>query len=158
VATYDRNRTTLAQKLALAFGAVFLIVGIAGFVPGITTNLYDGLDFAGDGSEAELLGIFQVSVLHNLVHMLFGIGILAAARHDTAMQYLLASGLVYVALFVLGILGGANWVPVDEADDWLHLGLSAALLGAWGLGKAEENRRVDDEEYDVALRTRRRAA
>lgn len=154
---YEGRETTLAQKLALAFGVVFLAVGIAGFVPGITTNLYEGLDFAGDGSEAELLGIFQVSVLHNLVHALFGIGILAAARHDTAMPYLLVSGLGYLALFVLGILGGASWVPVDDADDWLHLALSVALLGAWGLSKADENRRVE-EEHDVALRARRRAA
>ena len=53
-------------------GIVFLLVGIAGFIPGVTTNLYDGLEFAGNDGTAELLGIFQVSVLHNIVHLLFG--------------------------------------------------------------------------------------
>ena len=53
------NRT-LAQNLALGFGVVFLVVGILGFIPGITTN-YDDLEFAGTDSAAELLGIFQVT-------------------------------------------------------------------------------------------------
>lgn len=158
MATYEHPRmTTLAQKLAFGFGLVFLAAGIAGFIPGVTTNLYDGLDFAGDGSEAELLGIFQVSVLHNVVHALFGVGVLAASRHDTAMLYLLASGLVYIALFGLGALGAADWVPIDDPDDWLHLGLSASLLAVWGVSKAEENKRRA-ESYDVALRARRRTA
>ena len=58
------NDTTPVQQAARLVGIVFLLVGIAGFIPGITTNLYDGLEFAGDGSEAELFGLFQVSILH----------------------------------------------------------------------------------------------
>lgn len=125
--------TTLAQKLALVFGAAFLGAGILGFIPGITTN-YDELGFAGPDSEAKLLGLFQVSVLHNIVHLLFGIGILAARRHDTARKYLLWSGIAYVGLIVYGILfghddGDANFVPINELDTWLlHLPLAAALL------------------------------
>src|SRR5829696_349385 len=60
------------QQTAGLVGAVFLLVGIAGFIPGITTNLYSGLPFAGHEASAELLGIFKVSVLHNLVHILLG--------------------------------------------------------------------------------------
>jgi len=60
------------QKAAAAVGAVFLLVGILGFVPGITTGFGD-MKFAGHESGAELLGIFQVSVLHNIVHLLFGV-------------------------------------------------------------------------------------
>src|SRR5215208_8500959 len=101
---------TLAQNLALMFGAVFLVVGILGFVPGITTNLYEGLDFAGDDGNAELLGLFQVSVLHNIVHLLFGVGILMAATHRGALTYLLYSGIAYVVLFVMGIVGLGDWV------------------------------------------------
>ena len=81
------NRT-LAQNLALGFGVVFLVVGILGFIPGITTN-YDDLEFAGTDSAAELLGIFQVSILHNIAHLLFGVGILAARTHELARTYLL---------------------------------------------------------------------
>ena len=67
------------QKAALAVGAVFLPVGVLGFVPGITTN-YDQLTFAGHHSDAALLGIFNVSVLHNLVHLAFGVAGIALAR------------------------------------------------------------------------------
>ena len=59
---------TPVQTAALAVGAVFLVVGVLGPVPGITTN-YDQLTFAGHHSNAGLLGIFNVSVLHNLVHL-----------------------------------------------------------------------------------------
>ena len=123
------NGTTQVQQAARLFGIVFLLVGIAGFIPGITTNLYDGLDFAGDGSEAELLGLFQVSILHNIVHALFGVGIFMAATPEGARTYLLGAGAIYIVLFLLGIIGGADWVPVNDADNWLHLVLGVALLG-----------------------------
>jgi hypothetical protein len=122
------NGTTPVQNVARLVGVVFLLVGIAGFIPGITTNLYDGLDFAGDSGNAELLGLFQVSVLHNIVHALFGVGILMAATPDGARTFLLGSGAIYVLLFVLGILGGADWVPVNDADNWLHLALGVGLV------------------------------
>ena len=124
------NGGTPVQTVARLAGFVFLLVGIAGFIPGLTTNLYDGLDFAGNGSEAELLGIFQVSVLHNIVHLLFGVGIFMAATPEGARTYLIGAGAIYLVLFVLGIVGGADWVPVNDADNWLHLALGAGLLGA----------------------------
>ena len=58
---------------------MFLLVGILGFIPGITTN-YDSLGAAGHESGALLLGVFQVSVRHDIVHLLFGAaGLLVAA-------------------------------------------------------------------------------
>jgi hypothetical protein len=132
---------TPVQTVARLVGIVFLLVGIAGFIPGITTNLYDGLDFAGDGSEAELLGLFQVSVLHNIVHALFGVGIFMAATPSGARTFLIGSGAIYVVLFLLGIVGGADWVPVNDADDWLHLGLAVGLLGL-GFGLTRDRHRT----------------
>jgi hypothetical protein len=131
------HNRTLAQKLALMFGAVFLLVGILGFVPGLTTNLYGGLDFAGDGSTAELLGIFQVSVLHNIVHLLFAVGILMAATHGGAVKYLLFGGVAYAAVFLLGVIGAGDWIPVNSADNVLHVVLTGALLGAWAATRKE---------------------
>ena len=122
------DRTTL-QTIALLFGVVFLIVGILGFIPGITTNAPG--EFAGEDSDAELLGIFQVSILHNIVHLLFGIAGLALARTwDGARTYLIGGGTIYLALWVLGLVGGAEWVPTNSADDWLHFGLGIALVGS----------------------------
>ena len=126
---------TPAQTVTLLFGIAFLATGILGFIPGITTN-YDDLAFAGSDSGAELLGIFQVSILHNIVHLLFGIAGLALARtFEGARIYLLGSGVIYVVLFVFGLFVGsgddANFVPVNGADNLLHLVLGIALLGSW---------------------------
>jgi hypothetical protein len=126
------NRT-LAQNLALGFGVVFLVVGILGFIPGITTD-YSDLEFAGKDSGAELLGIFQVSILHNIAHLLFGIGILAARTHEGARTYLLGGSVIYV-LFVCGLFVGggddANFIPMNGADDVLNLLLAIAFIGAY---------------------------
>lgn len=133
------NDRTLAQKLAWLFGATFLLVAVLGFVPGITTDLYDGLEFAGNDGTSELLGLFKVSILHNIVHGLFGVGILMAATHKGALSYLLGAGAIYVVLFLMGIIGAGDWVPINNGDDFLHIGLALALLGAWFVAKKEDD-------------------
>ncbi|GGR35488.1 membrane protein [Streptomyces griseomycini] len=115
---------------------MFLLVGVLGFIPGITTD-YDTMEFAAHHSEAKLLGIFQVSVLHNIVHLAFGVAGLALARTaPQARLYLLAGGAVYLVLWLYGMVidhdSDANFVPVNTADNWLHLvlGLGMIALGA----------------------------
>ena len=120
------------QTAAAAVGAVFLLVGILGFVPGIVTD-FDSLKFAGHESEAELLGLFQVSVLHNLVHLLFGVAGLALARSlSGARAFLVGGGLVYLVLWIYGLAidhgSDANFVPLNDADNWLHLALGVGML------------------------------
>jgi len=65
----ERSR---AQDSARIVGVVFLLIGSLGFIPGITQH-YGDMKFLGHSSDAELLGILQVSVLHNIVHLLFGV-------------------------------------------------------------------------------------
>lgn len=127
----DRQRTSL-QKAAMAVGAVFLLVGILGFIPGVTSN-YESLGVAGPESEALLLGIFQVSILHNIVHLLFGVaGLLMARTRTQAKNYLLYGGIIYLILWVYGLVVGhdspANFVPVNNADNWLHLVLGIGMV------------------------------
>ena len=121
------------RSAAMLVAVVFLLVGILGFVPGITSG-YDGMTFAGHESTAKLLGIFQVSVLHNLVHLLFGVVGLALARTVRgARTYLVGGGLIYLVLWLYGLLvdrhSDANFVPLNDADDWLHLGLGLGMIG-----------------------------
>ncbi|MGE2713987.1 DUF4383 domain-containing protein [Mycolicibacterium litorale] len=120
------------QKAALAVGVVFLLVGILGFIPGITTD-FDRLAFAGHHSGAMLFGIFAVSVLHNVVHLLFGVaGVALHGTFNGAKWYLIGGGLVYAALWVYGLVvdrhSPANVVPFNHADNWLHLGLAIGML------------------------------
>jgi hypothetical protein len=122
-----RDRTPV-QSLAALVGVVFLLVGILGFVPGITTH-YGDLSFAGHDSGAKLLGIFQVSILHNIVHLLFGVvGLTLAKTADGARTFLVGGGAVYLVLWLLGLLGAADWIPSNTADNWLHFALGAGMI------------------------------
>jgi Domain of unknown function (DUF4383) len=126
---------SLVQMVAGLVGTVFLIVGIAGFIPGITTHLYGGLDFAGHDGTAQLIGLFQVSILHNLVHIAFGLAGLALARTwSGARTFLIGGGVIYLALWLYGLIidkdSGANFVPLDRADDWLHFLLGLGMIAA----------------------------
>jgi anti-anti-sigma regulatory factor len=121
------------ETAALAHGAAFLLVGLAGFVPGLTTG-YDSLEFAGHHSQALLMGVFQVSILHNLVHLLYGIaGAVMARSGGGSRTYLRWGGAVYLVLWLYGLVVGqespANVVPFNSADDWLHLVLGTTMVG-----------------------------
>src|SRR5450432_920359 len=86
-----KDRTHI-QSLAAVVGVVFVLVGVLGFVPGITTH-YGALSFAGHGSGAKLLGIFQISILHNIVHLVFGVvGLALAKTVDGARNFLVGGG------------------------------------------------------------------
>ena len=122
------------QKVALAAAALFALIGVLGFVPGITTH-YGELTFAGHHSEAKLLGVFQVSVLHNLLHLLFGlVGLVMARRLAGARVLLAGGGALYLVLWLYGFAvdrdTAANFVPVNDADNWLHLFLGFGMLAA----------------------------
>ncbi|MFG2050939.1 DUF4383 domain-containing protein [Micromonospora sp. NPDC048935] len=120
---------------ALVVAGVFLLIGILGFVPGVTTD-YGELRFAGHHSDARLLGLFQVSILHNAVHLLFGLAGLVLARSVAgARVFLAAGGATYLALWLYGLgieavdaESGANILPVNDADNWLHLALGFGML------------------------------
>ncbi|MFD5710958.1 DUF4383 domain-containing protein [Streptomyces pharetrae] len=131
-----RTARTPVQQAALIVGVVFLLVGVLGFIPGVTTH-YDTMEFAAHHSDAKLLGVFQVSILHNLVHLAFGLAGLALSRTASqARLYLLAGGAIYLVLWLYGLIidhdSAANFVPVNTADNWLHLvlGLGMIALGA----------------------------
>jgi Domain of unknown function (DUF4383) len=90
------------------------------------------MSFASHDSDALLLGVFQVSILHNIVHLLFGvIGILLARSFRGARAYLIGGGIIYLMLFLYGLLVGqdsvANFVPINTADDILHLILGIGI-------------------------------
>ena len=124
------HRTPL-EIAAMAVGGVFLLVGLLGFIPGITTG---PLAAYGHESGAHLLGVFQVSILHNIVHLLFGVAGLALGRSASgARQYLVWGGAIYLVLFVYGLIFGgtpsaANFVPMNMADNILHLVLGVGML------------------------------
>ena len=135
MSTHQPSTTTDREPLrgiAMLVGIVFLIVGILGFIPGITTNT-DDLEFAGHESHAELLGIFQVSILHNIVHLLFGVAGLALAAPSPAPAP--TSSVAVRSTWCCGSTdcvidhdSDVNFVPLNDADNWLHLGLGVGMV------------------------------
>ncbi|MGV0772438.1 DUF4383 domain-containing protein [Mycobacterium syngnathidarum] len=100
--------------------------------PRCTTD-YGDLHWAGHHSEAMLLGLFRVSVLHNLVHLAFGVvGVIMARQAGAARAYLIGGGLIYAVLCLYGLFidrdSAANFIPVNTADNWLHFGLALVMI------------------------------
>ena len=134
----------MVQLLAAVVGVVFLLVGILGFIPGATTN-YDELNLIGPDSQALLLGLFEVSVVHNIVHLAFGVaGLLAAARASSSVGFLVGGGILYAGVFVYGVLieqgGDLDILPVNDADNILHLGLALGMIALGLIGAARLKR------------------
>ncbi|MFC7456453.1 DUF4383 domain-containing protein [Brachybacterium sp. GCM10030267] len=147
----DLGRTPV-QIAALVYGAVFFLVGIAGFIPGLTTDV-GSMQFAGHHSEAMLLGIFQVSILHNVVHLLYGVaGVALASRASLARLYLLIGGIVYLVLWIYGLVIGeesmANFVPLNTADNWLHFVLGVTMIALSFLPRRRPGRAVTATQHD----------
>lgn len=122
----------MLQKLSMIFGVVFLLLGILGFVPGITADGY-------------LLGIFQVNALHNIVHLVSGALALWAGMTSVAAakMYFQVIGVVYALLTVLGFFVGdgllLGLIAHNMADVVLHLVIAVvALYAGFGM-KASAN-------------------
>jgi hypothetical protein len=131
------NRTPI-QLAATLVGLTFLVAGVGGFIPGVTTNAGD-IALYGHESPAMLLGLFQVSILHNVIHLVFGVAGLVMAK-AAAKTYLVAGGLIYLVTWLYGVAIGPatklNFVPLNDADNWLHLALGAGMAAVGlALGK-----------------------
>lgn len=137
------------RRFALIFGIVFLLVGIAGFIPGITQPHQhpNVMVTAGLGL---VMGLFPVNILHNAAHLLFGVWGLAASRSDGASRlYGKVVAISYALLTVMGLVSAMNLhtffglVPLYGHDVWLHA-LLAGVGAYFGFRspQAHEMRRV----------------
>ena len=116
------------QRAALIFGVVFMLVAILGF---LTSR---GNMEADPQMADKVLGLFPVNLLHNFVHLIFGIwGVAASNSFAGARAYGRIGGVVYLLLAVLGVVApnGFGMVPLGGNDIWLHalLGIGLAAIG-----------------------------
>ena len=107
-----------AQTFALAFGVVYLLIGILGFV------------LAPDEGD-KLFGVFQVNLLHNVIHLAVGALFLFGSRSfATAKQVNLLIGIVYGLVALLGFADILvdDLIDANAADDFLHLATAVLAL------------------------------
>ena len=127
----------MIKTFALVFGAIYLLVGILGFIPGLNDhNHADMPPLAIDSFYGRLLGLFPVNLMHNTVHILIGIwGLLSAKSVGAARLFGKGLAIIYGLLTVLGLIPGANTLfglaPIFGHDVWLHA-LSALVAAYFG--------------------------
>lgn len=129
------NRSTV-QMVALVFGAIYLVAGVLGFLPFLGGS-YTMTDHA-------LLGIFQVNLLHNLVHIVIGIaGLAAAASLANSRTFCQVVGVILLLLGVLGVFVAKPFglLGIGGLDIALHL-VSGAVLAYFGFAAPVSTRSV----------------
>jgi hypothetical protein len=124
------------RYFSLVLGIVFLLIGIAGFVPGLLHSPEHTGDVEVTQSFGRLMGLFPVNALHNVVHIIFGIWGIAAYRSYTgAKGYSKAVAVIYAVLAIMGFIPGLNTtfglIPLYGHDIWLHavIAIAAAYFG-----------------------------
>jgi hypothetical protein len=111
----------MLHRIAIGFGVVFLLVGVFGFVPGLTPN-------------GHFLGIFHVNPAHNIIHLLTGaVALFCGLRSGYAAQlFFRVFGVVYGLVAILGFVMGDGYlfglVANNAADAWLHTAIAAVSL------------------------------
>ena len=113
----------MLKTAALLFGIFFIIAGIGGFIPGLTT------------ADGKLFGLFQVGPVHNIIHLASGaVALLCAfAGPGAARKYFQIFGLVYLLVAIAGFFYGNSpilgLVEHNHHDIWLHIVIAVAALG-----------------------------
>src|ERR1700736_6804261 len=111
----------MVKTAALLFGVVFLLIGILGFVPAVTSN-------------EMLLGIFHVNFAHNIVHLASGAVFLLCgmAGAGPSRMFFKIFGIVYALVAACGFYYGDNailgYISSSMANTWLHVGLAVVML------------------------------
>lgn len=116
----------MAKLYAAVFGVVLTLVGLVGFIPALSTN-------------GNLLGIFAIDPLHNVIHLLSGVVGLAAAftaGAKYARLYAGVFGVVYGLVTLIGFIQGSTvlgLISINLADNVLHLLIAIVSLGVFFL-------------------------
>ena len=122
------------QNVGMGVGIVLMLVGVLGFIPGVTTQ-YSELMFLGPASHAMFLGLFQVSMLLNIVQLVIGGTGWAMSRSEMgARRFLLGAGALYIILSIYGLSVGvdsaANFLSLNMTDSWTLLVAGVLMIAA----------------------------
>ena len=131
---------TDVQNAGMGVGIVLMVVGVLGFIPGITAR-YGELMFLGPDSHAMFLGLFQVSMLLNIVQLIIGATGWTMSRGEMgARRFLMGAGALYLVISIYGLSVGvdsaANFLSLNMLDNWTHMVLGVLMIAAgWMLAR-----------------------
>ena len=137
----------MVKTFALIFGIAYVLAGVMGFIPGLTTPATHGPQLAVEAGHGYLLGLFPVNVLHNIVHLAIGAwGILASRSYSGSRFYGQGLAVFYGLLAIMGLFPVTNTtfglIPLYSHDVWLHAG-SAVVAAYIGFAtESTENRAI----------------
>lgn len=109
----------MARTIAKVFGIVFVLLGILGFFVPFT-------------------GLLDLTVTHDIIHLVIGIVLLAGSGStQTSQKLATVFGAVYLVVAILGffVQNVLGILTLDLADNILHLVLAIILLYV-GLSKS----------------------
>jgi hypothetical protein len=121
---------SLTRMVVAVFGAVYVVVGILGFLgePIVTSASHPDMESA----SGDLLGIFPINAIHNVVHLIIGAALLyGATAHGRAVMIARAVAITYAIVGLLGLVAPDTFglMPIGGADVGLHLASAAVLYG-----------------------------
>jgi hypothetical protein len=124
-----------ARRFAMFLGIVFILVGVLAFVPGVNKPdppTAPALTVLGPG-EGYMFGLFRVNVLHNLVHIVFGVlGLIMARDAASAILYSRIVAVAYSLLTLMGIVPMLyttfGLIPIHGFDVILHALIAIAAI------------------------------
>lgn len=149
------------RYFALIFGIVYLLVGIAGFIPGLITPHTDATpNLTVDTLSGYLFGLFPVNILHTLVHLLIGLwGVVAYRSFSSSRTFAQTVAILFAVLTIMGLIPVLNTtfglIPLFGHDVWLHA-LTALIAGYFGFMAPRSERarfsEVEGEDYEAQAR------
>ena len=117
----------MTKTVAMVFGAIYTIVGLAGFIPALGGS--DSMTQTG-----LLLGYANVNLLHNIVHLVIGIsGLVMAKTDEGAGTFCKTFGVILLLIGVIGFIAPnpLGFLPIGGGDIWIHL-VSGVILAYFG--------------------------
>ncbi|MDX2212843.1 MAG: DUF4383 domain-containing protein [Oculatellaceae cyanobacterium bins.114] len=138
-----KRTETIERAFAFIIGLIFLLLGIAGFIPGFMTLPVGSPDVAVDAPRLLLddgygyvLGLFPTNFLHNAVHIVVGVlGLAASTSFSGALVYNRGFAIAYALIAVMGLLPFTNTtfglMPIFGNNVWFNAltALAAAYVG-----------------------------
>lgn len=120
------------QRIALAFGIIFSVIGVCGFVPMFTS---------GSQGDELLFAALATSPAQNSVYIATGLaGIACSFSFRSARSFFIIAGAAYSVLSLVGFFQGDTVLglyPVNLSNNLLNytLAIAGVIIGFWQLSK-----------------------